>query len=180
MHGIVHKRLEAYVVDRTSEESWAAVLERAGVESTLYLAVSTYDDAEIDAVLGALAELTGRDRRAIERDFGRTLAPALLSTFEAHVRDDRPLFDRLADLDGVIADVDASTDEPALPSVATRRASPDRVDVTYETHREHVYCGLAHGILEGIVDEAEANATVAEAACVRDGADACTFRVDRV
>lgn len=182
MHGIVHSQLETYVVERTDAE-WESVLERADVDPTLYLPVSTYDDREIDAILAATAAATDRERRAIERAFGRTLAPELLSTFDAHLRAgrDRARFDLLADLEAVLADVAAATDGTALPSVATRRDSPDRVAVTYETPRETVYCGLAQGILEGLVDAADATATVTETACARDDTetDSCSFRVER-
>ena len=182
MHGIVHKHLETYVIERTDAE-WESILDRADVEPTLYLPVSTYDDREVDAILGATASATDRERRAIEREFGRALAPELLSTFDAHLRADRDraLFDRVEDLESVLADVAASTHGTALPAVATRCDSTDRIDVTYETQRETVYCGLALGLLEGLVDAADADATVTETACALEDADtdSCSFRVER-
>lgn len=178
MHGIVHKTLEEYVVDRTDEDTWETVLEQAAIEPTLYLAVSTYDDREIDAILETLAAMATQDRREIERRFGRTLAPDLLSTFDAHVPSEWRLFDLLEGLEAIVADVDAAADDVALPTVETSRESSEAVEVTYRTHRDHVYCGLAQGVLEGIVGAADANATVAERACSTDGDEACLFRVD--
>ncbi|SDL04327.1 heme NO-binding domain-containing protein [Natronorubrum texcoconense] len=178
MHGIVHKTLKEYVVDRTDEETWETILGRADLEPALYLPVSTYDDHEIDAILSTLASMATQNRRQIERDFGRTLAPELLSTFNAHVRED-DLFDLLERLETIVNDVDAATDDTALPSVSGTRDGDGSVRVTYRTHREPTYCGLAHGILEGITRSFDADATVTEQRCVDDGEGACVFLVER-
>lgn len=179
MHGIVHKTLEAYVTDRTDADTWDTVLERAEIEPTLYLPVSTYDDREIDTILETVSGMATQDRPAIERDFGRTLAPELLSTFDAHVRDEWDAFDLLERLESVRDAVDAASDGTELPAVAGTRESPDCVVVTYHTQREQNYCDLAHGLLEGIVDSAAGDATVTKTGCVSDGDEACAFRVDR-
>lgn len=174
MHGVVHKALEEYVVDRAGEDAWEAIVDRTDVEPTLYLPVSYYDDGEIEAILTALSSMAVQDRREIERSFGRRLAPELLSTFGAHVGDDWTLLELLANLDAVVADVGAATDRATLPEIDCRRDGAAAV-VTYRSERE--YCGIARGILEGLVDAFDANATVSTEDCVRDGAEACTFRV---
>ncbi|WP_049928158.1 heme NO-binding domain-containing protein [Halopiger goleimassiliensis] len=176
MHGIVHKTLEEYVVDRSDEDTWEAILEQADVEATLYLPVSFYDDAELEAILASLSEMAVQDRRQIERGFGRRLAPELLSTFGAHVADDWTLLELLAEIDEVVADVDAATAETSLPAVSGHRDG-DEVVVTYRSERP--YCAIAHGVLLGLTDAADATATVSKLECVDDGADACTFRVSR-
>src|SRR6056297_1580675 len=148
MHGIVHKTLKEYVVDRTDDETWDTIVDRAGLEPTLYLPVSYYDDAEIDAILETLSGMATQDRRAIERDVGRTLAPDLLSTFSAHVSPDWEASDLLAELERVYDDVETATDDVSLPAISSRHEFDHGV-VTYETHRDTTYCGMAHGVLEG-------------------------------
>jgi len=177
MHGIVHKTLKEYVVDRTDDDTWDTIGDRASLEPTLYLPISYYDDAEIDAVLETLSEMATQDRHTIERDVGRTLAPELLSTFSAHVSHNWTVSDLLAELEGVYGDIEAATDDAALPTLSSRLES-DHAVVTYETHRDTTYCGMAHGILEGVVAAFDGDTTVTETACVDDGADACRFRVD--
>ncbi len=177
MHGIVHKTLEEYVVERTDDDTWDTIVERSELEPKLYLPVSHYDDDEIDAVLETLAGMATQDRAAIERDFGRRLAPELLSTFSAHVGRDRDLPELLAGLEDVYDDIEAATEETSLPELSCTRES-DHAIVTYDTHRDPRYCGLAHGILDGLVAAFDADATVTKADCVEDGADACRFRVD--
>jgi len=177
MHGIVHKTLKEYVVDRTDDDTWDTIVDRAGLEPTLYLPVSYYDDAEIDAVLETLSGMATQDRRAIERDVGRTLAPELLSTFSAHVSRTWEVSELLAELEGVYDDIGTATDDASLPALSCRCES-DHAVVTYETHRDTAYCGMAHGILEGVVAAFDGTGTVTETTCIDDGADACQFRVD--
>ncbi|WP_265109354.1 heme NO-binding domain-containing protein [Halosolutus halophilus] len=178
MHGIVHKTLKEYVVARTDDETWATVVDYAGVEQTLYLPVSHYDDDEAEAILATVSEMAVQDRRAIERDFGRMLAPNLLQTFDAHIDTDRGLEGVLTSIETTLDDIETATEEPSLPDVTGRPApEADAVVVTYRTHRNRDYCALAHGILEGIVTAFDADATVTKTACVDDGSEACRFRV---
>ncbi|MFC4439829.1 MULTISPECIES: heme NO-binding domain-containing protein [Natrialbaceae] len=175
MHGIVHKSLKSYVVAKAGGETWDTIVEQADIEPTLYLSVSRYDDAEIDAVLEALASMAVQDRPAIERDFGRSLAPELCSTFDAHLDDEAELLEGLTSLEAITATVERTTTETTLPSVTC--AEDDRaVVVRYDSHRD--YCDLAHGVLEGLVAESDAEATVTERVCVRNGAGDCAFRVE--
>lgn len=184
MHGILHKTLEEYIVDRTDEDAWDAILDRADVEPTLYLQVSHYDDREFDAVLETVAAMAAQDRRAIERDFGRTLAPELCSTFGAHVRPEWGVRDLLVALEDVYEEIGDANERTTLPDVSTEREGDDVV-VTYRTLRDGHYCGLAHGVLEGLVAAFDADATVTERTCARDDGngnwnddgDVCRFLV---
>ncbi|ELY65466.1 heme NO-binding domain-containing protein [Natrinema versiforme] len=177
MHGIVHKTLKEYVVERTDDGTWDTIVEQSGLEPQLYLPVSNYDDEEVDAILETLSTMATQDRQAIERDFGKTLAPELLSTFSAHIRRDWDLPELLAGFDDVYDNIEAATENTELPALSCTRED-DHAIVTYDTHREQRYCGLAHGILEGTVAAFDADAPVTKTACVDDGADACRFRVD--
>ncbi|MXV61492.1 hypothetical protein GS429_05320 [Natronorubrum sp. JWXQ-INN-674] len=178
MHGIVHKTVKEYVVAKTDEETWQSIVDRTGIESTLYLPVSAYDDNEIEVILETLSSMAVQERPQIERDLGRTLGPELLTTFNAHVRNEWGLFDLLEHVESIAEAVDATTNANSLPAVSCTRESPARARVTYRTHRETVYCALAHGILEGFAADFEADATVTKRACVRDGDEACVFLVE--
>jgi len=177
MHGIVHKTLKEYVVDQTDDDTWDTIVDRADLEPKLYLPVTRYDDAEIDAILETLSGMATQDRCAIERDVGRRLAPELLSTFSAHVRRDWELSELFAELETIYDDIEDATEEASLPALSSDLES-DHAVVTYETHRDTRYCSMAHGILEGVVAAFDGNGTVTETSCVDDGADACQFRVD--
>lgn len=180
MHGIVHKTLAEYVTENAGDDAWKTIVERANIEQTLYLPVSSYDDGEIDAVLTVLADLAVQNRRQIERDFGRALAPELLSTFGAHVHREAELVDLLTDLESIVADVEQATGRDSLPDLSGRLVedtdtNTNTVIVTYRSDRE--YGELARGILEGVVDASETEGTVTKEGCTDEGDDACTFHV---
>ncbi|MFP8951351.1 heme NO-binding domain-containing protein [Natrialbaceae archaeon A-arb3/5] len=174
MHGIVHKTVKEYVVDRSDEDTWETIVERAGLEPSLYLPISHYDDEELDAILETVSEIAVQDRPQIERHFGRRLAPELLSTFNAHISADWDLVDLLEQLERVTTEVDAAATDSTVPDLSHRREGAD-VFITYRSDRS--YCSLAHGILEGLVSEYETDGTVTKVQCSDDGENACQFRL---
>lgn len=173
MHGVVHQRFKEYVVEGADEATWQAVLDRAGIEPTLYLAVSSYPDEEFDDALEALAALSGYDRTTIERDFGRYLAPTLCSTFHGYLpRGDLPtLLHALASVSTVLDDAGSTTKLPEITSAS----AAEGIRVTYRSERG--YCSMARGILEGLITEYEADASVRKNACVDAGDEMCAFLV---
>ncbi|MEY7850211.1 heme NO-binding domain-containing protein [Natrarchaeobius sp. A-rgal3] len=174
MHGIVHKTLKEYVVERADEASWNAIVDRAGLEPSLYLPVSHYDDEEFEVILETLSAVAVQERPQIERSFGRMLAPAFLSTFNAHVRADWALSDLLESLESITNAVDAAADETSVPDLSTKREGED-VLVTYRSPRW--YPDVAHGVLEGVVAEFDTDAAVVVVEDRDDAEGVCTFRV---
>lgn len=175
MHGIVHRTLKEYVVAKTDEESWSTVSERAAVEDQLYLLVTHYPDSDVQAILDTLAEMSGYDRRLLERDFGRTLGPELLDTFKAHIKEPWDLEKFLEVLPRVTKEVAEKKAETSVPDIETS-VEAGTAELTYSSERE--YCGMAHGILESIVSTYDEEATVSKEVCVDDGADRCVFAVE--
>ena len=174
MHGIVHKALEEHVDENVEGVDWDGISDRAGLEPKLYLPVSHYPDEEVTAVFEALASSTGSDEASVQRAFGRHLAPELLSTFKAHVRDDWATREVLLALEIVYERVGAQNDETDLPDVSTGQEGDDVV-VTYRSERE--LCPLAEGIVLGIADHYGDDVELDQPACTRDGADHCTLSV---
>ncbi|MFC7213881.1 heme NO-binding domain-containing protein [Saliphagus sp. GCM10025334] len=176
MHGLVHQTLKTYVVEKTDEASWAVVLERSGIDPRLYLPVSHYPDEEIATILETVAELSGHEVAAVERDFGRTLAPALLQNFRAHWREDWSLVDLLEALEEIAAALAAKSAENRPPTV-TCESTESGLQVTYRSHRDHP--AMAHGILEGLAREFEADVTVTRVETERTDAETrAVFRLD--
>lgn len=176
MHGLVHQRLKAYVVEKTGESNWDVVLDRSGIEPKLYLPVSHYPDEEVTAIVETLAAMSGHEVDAIERDFGRTLAPALLRTFRAHWREDWSFLEVLERTESIADALREKRPENDPPKV---RCSTEggRVRVTYRSHRGHP--GMAHGVLEGLAREFDATVTVSRLETERvDGETRCVFELD--
>ncbi len=177
MHGIVHKTLKEYISEITDPNTWTTIVDRANIEPKLYLPVSHYDDAEIDALLSVFAETRDQHRELIERDFGRRLAPALVSTFDAHLRDQWGLFELLENMEMVTKSVDETTTGTTVPEVTCERTDSGAI-VTYRSQRD--YCELAYGILEGLGETYDTDVSVTKETCIHDGDDACTYSVDRL
>jgi len=174
MHGIVHKTLKEHVEENVAAVEWDELTDRAGLEPKLYLPVSHYPDEEMTAIIEELATSTGREAVAIEREFGRTLGPALLDTFKAHVRDDWATRELLLALEAVYEQVTAQNTETDLPDVSTGLDGDDVV-VTYSSERQ--LCALAEGIVRSVADHYGDDVEISQPVCERDGADRCTFRV---
>lgn len=179
MHGIVHRTLKEFVIERAGEDAWETVADRAELEPTLYLPVSRYDDREVDAVLETLSTLAGEDRRRIERGFGRALAPEFLSTFDAYLGNEWGLSELLTNLESLTDELAEGVDDVTIPDVAGQQTDETAITVTYRTPRDQRYCWVAYGVLEGLVDAFDADATVTKTDCGSDDdTEACRFVVE--
>lgn len=86
MHGIIHAQLKQFVVDKHGNDAWQAVLKEAGLGHKVYLANTTYEDADAIAIVMAGSKLTNTPPDDIMEAFGEFIVPALLSTFGAMVK----------------------------------------------------------------------------------------------
>jgi predicted hydrocarbon binding protein len=178
MHGVVHRELKEYVDERIDDGAWERVRDAAGIEPKLYLPVSHYPDEEFTALIDVIAGLSGHDRETVLTNFGRFLAPELLSTFRSHVRDGWDALDLLEGLPAIYERIDGGDDEADLPTVNCDRVVSDMVVLTYRSERE--LCHLGVGILQGIGDEYDENLSIEQDQCRHEGDDRCEFTIERV
>lgn len=178
MHGVVHRRLKQYVEERMPDGAWDRVVERSDVEPKLYLPVAHYPDEEFTSMVGAIADLSGHDAGTVRRDFGRFLAPELLSTFSAHVRDEWSVLDVLEHLDEVYDEIRAQDEENDPPEVSCDRVVSDMAVLTYESPRH--LCEVGMGIIEGLANEYGEEVSIEEDRCMLEGDDRCEITVERV
>ena len=178
MHGVVHRELKEYVDERMDEGAWEHVREAAGIEPKLYLPVSHYPDEEFSALVDSIADLTGHDRATVLRNFGRFLAPALLSTFRSHIREGWGVLDLFEGLPEIYERIAAGDDEANLPRVSCDRIVSDTVLFTYRSERE--LCHLGEGIVDGIADEYDTALSIEQDRCLLEGDDHCEFTIERI
>ncbi len=176
MHGILFKQLKEYVTEEYDEDAWAEAMDEAGIEPKLYLPVTEYPDDEAERLLDAVASVTGTDERDLLEDLGEHLAPELLDTFEAHVRDDWDAMDLLAHAGNEVFTVLRSEDGPD-GEVTARRESEDVVVVEYASPLQ--MCTMAEAVLRTIAEVHGERVDVTHGTCMRRGADACEIRVTR-
>ena len=175
MHGIVHRSLKQYVLEKAGERNWNTVRERAALEQKLYLPVTYYDD-EFDAVVDTLASMSGHDRHAIERDVGYFLAEPLLQTFRGYIRNTWDFLTLLESLEAIAISLHAERPDTNPPTIRCEPLeSGGGVRVGYRSSRS--YCSVAWGVLEGVADAYDESVVVTEERCTRDGDEECVFHV---
>jgi len=151
MHGLVHRSLKEYVIERAGREGWEIAADVAGVETRMFLPVTEYPDEQITAILEAVARLAGHSVEPIQRDFGRYFAPELLDTFEAMIPSDLEGLAVVEALDRLYPQI-VATDGPSDDvEVETSRPDPDTVVVEYTSDRDlgAMVEGIVRGIAEG-------------------------------
>lgn len=177
MHGIIHRSLKQYVIDRTSEDGWDTVTEVGNIETRLYLPVSQYPDEEVARILATVSELTGHDEAAIQRDFGRYFAPQLLDTFDAHVHHGWDALDAIEGLGQIYPQVIDQEGDVDSVQITARRSEEDTVVVHYRSTRR--LCPMLEGIIEGIADEYGAEIEISKDTPTREGLRHCELTVRR-
>lgn len=175
MHGILFKRLKTYVEAEYGDDAWADAMEAAGIEPKLYLPVTEYPQAELVRLVDGVVDVTGVDENRLLEALGADMAPALLDTFEAHLKEDWDAMDLLADADNEVYAVLRSDDDSV--DVATERRDEDTVLVEYSADLE--MCRLAEGMFRAIGEEYGEHVDVSERVCMHRGGDACEFEVQR-
>lgn len=177
MHGILHKSLKSYVAENMGEDVWDDILDRAEIDPKLYLPVSHYPDSDLTRSLSVIAEMSGHEEAAVQRDFGAFLADDLLSTFKAHVRDDWSTFDLLESLPTIYDQIEAQNPETTTPDVSTERLGDGVAVVEFRSDRD--LCTLGEGIVVGLAEALDDPCEVTQELCSRDGEDHCEFHVAR-
>jgi hypothetical protein len=104
------------------------------------------------------------------------MAPALLDTFEAHVRDQWDALDLMERSGNEVFDV-LRPENGSAEQVETHREGEDSVLLEYGADLE--LCGMAVGMLRGLAAERDEPVEVVEENCVEHGADRCEIRVTR-
>jgi predicted hydrocarbon binding protein len=176
MHGILHKSLKTYVAENMGEGVWDDVMDRAGIDPKLYLPVSHYPDDELTDAIAEIAAMSGHDEATVETDFGKSVAPDLLSTFNAHVRDDWSTLDLLEHLPEIYEQIESQNPETDTPDLDISRLGSSSVAIEYASDRD--LCTLGEGILVGILEEFDEDATVTHETCQREGEDHCELHVE--
>jgi hypothetical protein len=177
MHGIVHRSLKQYVIERSDDDGWNIVTDVAGVEDDMFLPIAEYPDEDVVAVLDAVADLTDHPTTDVQVDFGRYFAPQLLDTFDALIPADLDGLGAIAALDRLYPEV-VSKDGPAdSVELSTSRPDEDTVVIEYDSRRD--LSAMLEGIARGIAAEYALQVSVdRESSPIPDRPD-CTLTVRR-
>ena len=179
MHGIVLKGLKDFVVSEYDRETWQAIQHEAGVGGKVYVPLTEYDDADVLNLVGAAAEMTGKNVPTLLDEFGQFLVPPLVETYGVHVEAEWTGLELLANVEEYIHTAlrskQLSTYTP--PNLESEWNGTDQVRITYGSERE--LCALAKGLIRGVGEYYGEPLTVQEPSCMLDGDEQCEILVSR-
>jgi hypothetical protein len=174
MKGVVFSMVEEVVLERFGFDLWDDVLDRAGAEG-VYTSLASCTDAELVAIVGAIAELTGASVDEVLVLVGR-FGFAVLAGHHADLVEPYDDWRHLVgSLDGII--------HPEVRKIYTGATPPafetsdDGVSTLLEYRSGRGLCRLAEGLVRGAGDWFSTPVDVSHSACVRDGAEACVLEV---
>lgn len=180
MHGIIFAELKKYVQARHGDDTWKALLQRAGLgAATLYLPIREYPDADAAAIVGAASEALGVPAGEILEDFGRFIAPDLLAMYRSLVKPEWRTLEFLENTEQTIHRVVRIQNPGARPpEIHCERVSPSEVVVRYASARR--MCAVARGIARGVADHYGQPVAIEEPSCMLRGDAECHIHVRTV
>jgi len=179
MHGLILAELQRYIETNVGPWSWQEACRRAGVGRTSYTIWDTYPDTDLPALVQAGSGVTGVPVPAMLEDFGAFMVPALMRVCARHVPDGWSAMDLLADTERPLQLATRLTGRSVtVPLLRAERVSPRAVRIIYGSPRR--MCGLARGIVRGILAHYREIGAIRETACMHDGAPHCEILVTRL
>ena len=174
MHGVVFGEMERFIAEKYGREQWTVLLNRAGLENRIYLAMNEYPDAEMVTLLGSAAEMTGIESGALLESFGEFIAPALMKLYGHLLKPEWKTVDVIGNTEHAVHTVVRVKNPGAKPPLLkTQRESEDCVVLIYHSHR--MMCRFAIGIAHGLAKHFGEKISVHETECMHKGANSCVI-----
>lgn len=171
MHGIIFTSFRHFVMSRYGPE-------RAGelwAGEPRHLITQAYPDGDFVRLLGRVAEGVEAERDDLMRDFGRFAGErTFVMLYPSHYEEAGSPRDFLLSVEERIHRlVRATVPEASPPSLDVEPLGRDGVAIRYCSPRR--LCPLLEGLILGTAAHYETDASVHQAECMRDGAEACLF-----
>jgi predicted hydrocarbon binding protein len=174
MHGVVFGEMERFVAEKYGREQWTALLNKAGLNNRIYLAVNEYPDAEIAALLGSASEMTGLESGAVLESFGEFIAPTLIKLYGHLLKTEWRTLDVIGNTERAVhAVVRVKNPGARPPLLKTQRQSEDSVVLIYHSHRK--MCRFAIGVAYGLAKHFGEKISVHETECMHKGKSSCVI-----
>lgn len=178
MHGILFKSLKDHVSDAAGRDAWEAVRADAGLDDRVYLAVDSYDDAELTALVDAYAVYSDTPPEGVLVGLGQTAATNFMDTYgSTAVHETDSALDLVAQVEPLVHTVLRNRNEAMDPPKLVCSRDGDTVTIEYRSPR--LLCELARGLVSGIGDYLDDPLRAVERACMHDGAAVCELVVTR-
>lgn len=176
MHGVIFVELKKYVDAKVGGDAWRALVETSGVPTKMYMAMRTYDDAELVSLVQTASSMTGTPAPALLRDFGAFIVPDLMKMYRAFMKNDWRTLDVLQYTESNIhAQVRQMTKGAMPPFLTCTRTSPTDVMIRYSSPRR--LCSVGEGIIDGIAAHFGEKVVQRHDKCMLRGAAECEMGV---
>lgn len=149
MKGMVFTHFLDFVTEQFGPEMADDIIEASDLPSGgAYTSVGTYSHGEMVALIGALAERTGRPADGLVRAFGDRLSDTFAQDFPDFYRRAATLFDFLESIEAHIhVEVRKLYPDAELPTFRTESRTPSRLVLVYRSPRRMGH--LSEGLITG-------------------------------
>lgn len=176
MKGIIFNLAEAVVGKVYGEDTWDAILDRAGLDGS-WTSLGSYPDAQLIAVVAAAAELLKADPDDVVRSIAQGAMPMLAERyphfFTPHA-DARSFVLTLNDI--IHPEVRKLYPGADVPTFSNELAGETGLRLGYQSPRK--LCTLAEGFVLGAAEHYGQTATISQSACMRRGDEKCVLDVE--
>lgn len=149
MHGIIHAELKKYIEIKHGHDFYHAVLQAAGLENKVYIAVGAYADPDFLAIIEAIQSLTGMPAETIQEDFGTFITPDLIDMYSALIDPAWRTADFLTYAEETVHPVVRLNNPGSRPPVLKfERRGPNELYFHYDSPRQ--MSPIAKGIMKGV------------------------------
>ena len=149
MHGIIFTNLYKYIRETHGSEMLENIKEKANITRQFYDATKSHPDEEIQALMSAACQLLNVEIDELLEIFGAYIAPGLLKTYSAFVKEEWDCMDLLEHIENTIhRTVRMSIKESSPPVLNVKRIDKDHILIVYTSKRQMISLGI--GIIKAI------------------------------
>jgi len=176
MHGLILTELKRFAGAQLGHAAWQGLLQEAGLEKRLYVSSGKYPDAEVMAIVEGLAQRTGKDPQDLLVEFGRFIAPTLMSAFKPFIKPQWKTLEMIEHTEENIHRAARIHDPSAMPPrLQVRRVNDQQIVILYESKRK--LCSVAKGIAQGVAEHYGERVEISDLTCMLRGKPSCTIAV---
>ncbi|WP_019961670.1 heme NO-binding domain-containing protein [Woodsholea maritima] len=152
MYGMIHKAVEAMVLENLGPDAWSTILHKSGLNDEHFFSAQSYDDKDTFALIGTVQAHTGMTLEVLLENFGqywiKFAAEGNFSSLMDMAGDDLESF--IQSLDAMHAAIRSTMPDADMPSFEVSRAAEDTLVVIYRSSRaglDHFVVGLLQGLM---------------------------------
>ena len=151
MHGIIFLQLRKFIKALSNDNVTEKIYKDSGMGTKFYDATKIYPDAEIVSILNSACKNLNVDRETALEEFGKFIAPGLLTTYKSFIKPEWKCMDLLENIENTIHKaVRASNANATPPALKITRPSLNEVVILYHSTRHMISLGI--GIIKKIAE----------------------------